>query len=125
MRLSIELVPEAGQLRHIRRLVTDWARAVKADCDALPLIATELVTNAIAVSPDRQPVVMWLDHDDGEAQLSVVDSGPGIDPRPLEPPPPTSVRGRGLAIVNSLADRMEVHRADGCTVVTACTRVSA
>jgi anti-sigma regulatory factor (Ser/Thr protein kinase) len=125
MRLSIELAPEAGQLQHIRRLVSNWAEAVRADQDSLSLIATELVTNAIAAAPDSEPVVMWLDHDGDEAQLSVIDSGTGMDQPRFETPPPTSVRGRGLAIVGGLADRVEVQRADGCTVVTACTRTEA
>jgi anti-sigma regulatory factor (Ser/Thr protein kinase) len=124
MRVSIELAPEAGQLEHVRRLVADWARAVNADRDALSLIATELVTNALAATPPTEPVVVWLDHDDAEAQLSVVDGGRGIRSPSFDPPPPTSVRGRGLAIVDQLADRLEIYRADGCTVVTACTRVA-
>ena len=122
MRLSIELAPEAGQLQHIRRLVSDWARAVSADQESLSLIATELVTNALAATPPTEQVVVWLDSEGGEAQLSVVDAGQGLRAPAFDPPPPTSVRGRGLAIVDRLADRLEIYRADGCTVVTACTR---
>jgi anti-sigma regulatory factor (Ser/Thr protein kinase) len=125
MRLSIELAPHSGQLKHIRRLVADWAQAVRADRDSLSLIATELVTNALAVTPPTEPVVLWLDHDDVEAQLSVVDAGHGLSAPHFDPPPPTSIRGRGLAIVDRLADRLEIYRADGCTIVTACTRVAA
>ena len=125
MRLSIELAPEAGQLKHIRRLVSDWADAVQADPDSLPLIATELVTNAIAVNPPSEPVVVWLDREGDEAHLSVMDGGTGLERRDtFAPPPPDATRGRGLAIVDGLADRLEIHRADGCTVITACTRLS-
>lgn len=123
MRLSIELEPHDGQLQYVRRLVSDWAQAVHADEQSMSLIATELVTNAIAASPSSASVVVWLDHEPGEAHLSVVDAGAGLEPGPFEVPPATSVRGRGLAIVDHLSDRLEVHRADGCTVVTACTRV--
>lgn len=124
MRISIELQRIGGQLSSIRRLVSDWAEAVSADQESLSLIATELVTNALAVSPDDEPVVLWLDHTGNEAQLSVVDAGPGLEGERFEAPPPTSDRGRGLAIVDGLADRLEIYRADGCTVVTAATRAS-
>ena len=124
MRLSIELAPQAGQLQHVRRLVSDWAQAVRADQDSLSLITTELVTNALAAGPSTEPVVIWLDHDEREAQVSVVDAGSGMSSPRFEPPPPTSVRGRGLSIVDQLAERLEIYRADGCTVVTACTRVA-
>jgi anti-sigma regulatory factor (Ser/Thr protein kinase) len=124
MRLSIELAPEAGQLKHIRRLVSDWADAVQADPDSLPLIATELVTNAIAVNPPSEPVVVWLDREGDEAHLSVMDGGAGLERSDtFAPPPATATRGRGLAIVDGLADRLEIYRADGCTVITACTRL--
>lgn len=122
MRVSIELQQTSGQLSSIRRLVADWAEAVSADQQSLTLIATELVTNALAASPQDEPIVLWLDHTGDEAQLSVVDAGPGLDGQRFEVPPPTAKRGRGLAIVDELADRLEIYRADGCTVVTAATR---
>ena len=125
MRLSIELAPEAGQLKHVRRLVSDWAEAVDVPQDSLPLIATELVSNAIAANPPTEPVVVWLDREGDEAHLSVMDGGAGMERTDEFPsPPPTAVRGRGLAIVDSLADRLEIERTDGCTVVTACTRIA-
>jgi anti-sigma regulatory factor (Ser/Thr protein kinase) len=122
VKISIELESTEGQLRHVRRLVDGWAEAVEADGDTLSIIATELVSNAISASPAADHVVLWLDHVDDEARVSVMDGGPGFDLDSVGPPPVDAVGGRGLAIVDRLADRLEVCRADGHTVVTASTR---
>lgn len=125
MRVSIELEPNEGQLHHLRRLVSDWAQAIEADEESVMLIATELVTNALAASPGDRPIVVWLDHTPGEAQVSVMDEGVGLDSgsRSFDAPPASALRGRGLAIVNGLSERVEIHSPDGGTVVTAATKV--
>ncbi|GGS24225.1 hypothetical protein GCM10010252_74270 [Streptomyces aureoverticillatus] len=104
----------------------EWARAhmenlgwTKTDPDAVDsvvLAVSELVTNAHHhAHTSAQVVLTW----DGQAlHLSVHDSGPGA-PAPREPDD-SSVGGRGLAIVDALADTWSIHpTADGKTI-TAC-----
>lgn len=119
MRLTVELEPRSGQLEDLRRLVGDWAATVHADAWEVGLIATELVSNAFAVTPHRQPVELHLDRSGDEVRLTVRDRGKGGVPTDVSVPPPSSVRGRGLAIVGRIADRVLVRRIDGCTEVMA------
>jgi anti-sigma regulatory factor (Ser/Thr protein kinase) len=119
MRVTIQLEPEHGNLRHVRRIAQTWMDAVGATWDALPLVTTELVSNALAASPPDRPVEVHLEASGAELAVSVLDAGSGLKSRHFSPPPATSVRGRGLAIVDSLADRLTIDRQDGCTRVTA------
>lgn len=119
MRVTIELPPEGGQLRHVRRLVQSWGDAVNAEWESLPLIATELVSNALAVSPPDEPVHVTLQASGGDVTVSVLDAGSGLKSSSFAPPPVTSPRGRGLSIVDRLADHLSIERVDGHTLVTA------
>lgn len=124
MRVTIQLSPEGGHLRHVRRLVRTWMDAVGAAWEALPLVTTELVSNALAASPPDRLVEVSLAVDGGDVVVSVRDAGSGLKSRSFAPPPPTSVRGRGLAIVDRLADQLTIDRVGGQTRVTARKRRS-
>lgn len=122
MRVTIELSPEGGQLRHVRRLVQSWSDAVRAEWDTLTLVTTELVSNALAASPPDVPVEITLQLSPHEVSVSVLDAGSGLKTRSFAPPPASSRRGRGLAIVDQLADQLTIDRRDGRTLVTARKR---
>jgi anti-sigma regulatory factor (Ser/Thr protein kinase) len=79
------------------------------------LAASEAVTNAIEHgSADHASVVVELTVAIDRAHLSVTDAGrpgarcPLLDAAPT-PPPPSSVRGRGLVIMFGLADGLDVE----------------
>ncbi|WJV44235.1 ATP-binding protein [Streptomyces flavofungini] len=93
-----------------------WASTDPDAVDSVVLAVSELVTNAHHhARTSAQVVLTW----DGRAlHLTVHDSGPGAPaPRSADD---TSVSGRGLAIVDALADTWSIHpTADGKTI-TAC-----
>lgn len=123
MRVVIEVPGTGGELRVVRKLVTAWATAVAASLEDLPLIATELVSNAVNASPDDGSVIVRLERDRASWSVIVVDEGPGFVVGSLAVPPADVTRGRGLALVNALVDDLDVDRVDGHTVVTARKRV--
>ena len=105
-----------------RRLVSDLAAAGIYDAvvaDAA-LVVSELLSNAIrhaAPLPGAQVRVAWtLDHD--ALEVSVSDAGDGPLPRVTEPAP-GEPGGRGLGIVETLANRWGVRRDNGETTVWA------
>lgn len=108
-----------GQLRVVRRLASAWAEAVAAEPDDLPLIVTELLSNAVNASPPDGSVIVRLERDPDAWSVTVVDEGPGFRTGSLAIPPAEATRGRGLALVNQLVDAIVVERVDGLTVVTA------
>jgi anti-sigma regulatory factor (Ser/Thr protein kinase) len=109
-----------AEARH--RLVSDLAAAgiyepVAGDA---ALVVTELLSNAIrhaAPLPGAQVRVTWtLDHD--AVRVAVSDAGDGPLPHVTEPAP-GAPGGRGLGIVETLADRWGVLRDNGETTVWA------
>jgi anti-sigma regulatory factor (Ser/Thr protein kinase) len=84
--------------------------------DDLRIAVTELASNAITHAPAPATARCWLA--DGELLCEV--SGPGELRDPLAgriPPPPGSVRGRGLLLVQQLCDLVDIATADGTTTV--------
>ena len=119
MRVTIQLEAERGNLRFVRRIAQTWMDAVGATWDELPLVTTELLCNALDASPPDRPVEVRLETSGHDLAVSVLDAGSGLKARNFAPPPVSSVRGRGLSIVDSLADRLTIDRRDGQTLVTA------
>ena len=84
----------------------------------LCLAVTEVLTNALvhgaepihlATSADRERILCRIS-DNGSAEL---DAKVGS-----EPPPISSIGGRGLWLVRQVVDSLDIDRADGRTVVT-------
>ena len=120
MRMRLTIAPETSQLRCVRRVLEGWASAHDVAADALCLIATELLANAIAVSPAGADIELSLEMRDQDVTLSVSDAGAsGFVGREIRPVKPESLRGRGLHIVNALSNRLTIERVEGRTVVTA------
>ncbi len=84
--------------------------------DDVALIATELLTNARSASTDGDQVQLLVRRTTTGLTIEVENGGPVFEPdRPM--PDQTSVRGRGLAIVEALADAVVVERvADRVTI---------
>jgi PAS domain S-box-containing protein len=84
--------------------------------EQLKLLATELVTNSCRHAAAKgDPIAVVLALDDGVVRLSVTDTGPGFT-APEGEPDPDGESGRGLFIVDALADRWGVDSTDGTRV---------
>ena len=96
----LEAVPTS--VRAARRAVRDRLRSrVDADqLDRIVLCTSEIVTNAI--EHGAPPIELRIEHTDGTVRVEVGDTSPLL-PRPGRPRP-TSLRGRGLLIVERCAD---------------------
>jgi anti-sigma regulatory factor (Ser/Thr protein kinase) len=84
--------------------------------DDLRLVVSELVTNSVLHSGTRTRD--WVDMDvvvrPGRVRVEVVDHGQGFDPE--EEPASTYEAGRGLSIVEELADRWGSRHTSTTTV---------
>jgi anti-sigma regulatory factor (Ser/Thr protein kinase) len=82
----------------------------------LQLAVSELVTNAVLHGGGRG--TLWLWSQDGALACEVRDAGRAATPLAGRvPPPPGSVGGRGLVLVNYVSDLVRVHtRPDGTSV---------
>ena len=123
MRVVIEVPRSQARLAVIRRLVRAWAQGVGADPDELPLVATELVTNALNAASDDGSVFLRLEHDAASLCLTAIDDGPGFELLSVDSPPPDALRGRGLPLVRAVMDELRVERVDGHTMVSARKQV--
>lgn len=125
MRVVIEVPRSQAPLAVIRRLARAWGEAVGAPADELPLVVTELVTNARNAASDDGEIILRLEYELPTVCVTVIDDGPGFDLVDLDPPPPEALRGRGLPLVRAAMDELQVERIDGHTVVTARKQVEA
>ena len=119
--------PNAVTVPLARSLFSDWLENIgvdPADAEDLLLTVSELCTNAVRFSsgaPGALSVHAWGDGD--AIVVAVSDDGTGFDWRPPdEAPDPDSDEGRGLFLVSTLVDQVDVSRRDGRTVVTAVKR---
>jgi anti-sigma regulatory factor (Ser/Thr protein kinase) len=85
------------------------------------LAVNELATNTVEHTDAPGEVRWWLepDHrDPGTLVCEVRDSGHLADPLIGRIPPPSHVEGgRGLVLVNQLADLVQIHTVPGQTVI--------
>lgn len=122
--LVLELPAEARWLRGIRRALDEWLHAVGAgseDVPAVHLAVVEAATNCIEHAYRDASGWMWLDAVlDGEGRLRVTVTDHGTW-RPPAPDP--DYRGRGLRLMHSLMDSVDVHRSDRGTTITMARRL--
>jgi PAS domain S-box-containing protein len=115
LRLSIPSSPHAPSRarRAIERLAGDLDPGV---VEQLKLLATELVTNSCRHAADKgDPIGLVLAIDPGVVRLSVTDTGPGFS-APRSPAHLDDESGRGLFIVDAMADRWGVDDQGGTRV---------
>jgi anti-sigma regulatory factor (Ser/Thr protein kinase) len=87
--------------------------------DRMAMVTSELVTNAVLHA--RTEIEVRLAVDDREIHLQVSDQA---SPRPCRAPPSTTATsGRGLVLVDALADAWGVSAPDGGTGKTVWARV--
>ncbi len=110
-------VPDTARLATIRHGVAAVAEEWEvADVDGLVLLVHELAANGL--DHGRGPVrIDLVPTGEGDVHVEVHDSGPG-DPH-VATPEPDAERGRGLALVEQLADEWGVTREPGGKTVWA------
>lgn len=112
LQYEVLLAPDPVEAGRARAALTDvllaWGLKVIVD-DAI-LVVSELVANAILHT--RAPVMLRiLVHDDGVLRLDVSDTSP--KPPERRTASPQDVNGRGLELVDILADRWGWRSRDG------------
>lgn len=118
--MRLRVPAEVGQVRSARQ----WVRAHAAEQGAgghtlrvLELLTSELVTNAVKYGRGSEVVVDLLTGD-GELGVRVHDANP--EPPRLVDPAPHSFGGRGMRLVEQLAQRWGVERSGRGKAVWFC-----
>ncbi len=125
--LDLTVTAEVGSLPGLRRSVTAWLAPldlIEPDLGSVHVVLSELVANAIEASHPGEQVDVHLALDGG--LLTVEVRNPSRRTEPVAIPAmadPLSPRGRGLAIVGSLTERLALAEVDGHTVARATLRV--
>jgi serine/threonine-protein kinase RsbW len=119
--------PNAVTVPLARNLFADWLEQLgvgESDAEDLLLTVSELCTNAVRFgsgAPGSLSVHAWAEHD--AVVVEVSDDGHGFDWKPLDDvPDPDADEGRGLFLVSTLADIVDVERREDRTVVRAVKR---
>ncbi len=100
---SLAVTPEPESIGQVRQFVQDCCSAwgLEVATETAVLLASELATNAVRYA--RTPVIVWLGHRSDRIVLSVEDASheraTARDPNPLDE------GGRGLLLVDALAER--------------------
>ena len=104
MRATGRFARASDQVAFARSFVGDTLRGwgVTARVDDAVLKASELFTNAVLYGDGTVEVTLVLE--DGNLRMEVADDGAGSVPTRAVAPLPDAIRGRGLAIVDALAD---------------------
>jgi anti-sigma regulatory factor (Ser/Thr protein kinase) len=99
--LTVDLPPEPSSASTARAFARENLEQVCSDgtMDAVALLVTELVTNAILHA--RTPLQLSFEELDGRVRISVADGSP--DRPVLQRSDSDAVTGRGLALVDQLS----------------------
>ena len=111
-----ELAPLADAKSIDLGLNASWSASIRGDADALRVLVSNLIDNALRYTPDGGKVDVSVGRDGERIALSVRDTGPGIAPAERARVFDRFYRGQagsasipgsglGLAIVRSVADR--------------------
>jgi hypothetical protein len=104
-RTSLELEPQVGAARRSRELITEmcvrWKRPEL--CDSACIVATEMVNNVVAHAHTPMIVLLAM-HDEGMT-VAVRDRSGVVPSFTGMPAAPTAYGGRGMLLIDSVADR--------------------
>jgi len=114
--LALCLPRDAKSVAIVREVATDALKdlAVSAESiDDIRLALSEACTNVILHSGTDDEYEVRLEVSGEVCEIRVIDAGRGLDYAKVrgEDPDPMSPRGRGLAIIRSLADTVEFQSA--------------
>jgi anti-sigma regulatory factor (Ser/Thr protein kinase) len=114
--MHVELGSRADAALLARRAIGDLAATLPAQTlQELKLLVTEMVTNSVKHADGEGPIGLELRVGTGAVLIAVTDSGHGFEPLAPDPDPDAEA-GRGLFIIDALADRWGVDRAHGTRV---------
>lgn len=119
MKLHLAPIPgAAGRARTCVRLLLSGVDGLDARgpaAEVLDLLLTEVVTNAVRHGSVRETLTLTVTVSPDEVVVAVGDDSPAV-PVVLDPPP-EALGGRGMQLVDRLADAWGVeHRAGGKSV---------
>ncbi len=118
---SLSLAEVRRRLRHWLNLTLTGPTAPQDDgslVESIELAATELLTNADRAAPDGSQIGLAIHHSDNSYKMSVSNDGESFTVDSAMPGD-SQHRGRGLAIVTSVASSVEVKSNGGRTTVSA------
>ncbi|SBT37925.1 sensor histidine kinase [Micromonospora auratinigra] len=115
--LTVPVTPDGfAALRTAVAAVASTAGLAAERVDDLRIVVTELASNALTHGTGQSAARCWAAA--GELVCEVTGPGELADPMAGRvPPAPTSVRGRGLLLVQRLGDLVDIRVADGTTTV--------
>lgn len=117
-RQAVEMRFTARELRDVRRSVSSYAEGSlgKGRTDDLVLAVNELATNSVRHGGGVGTLRIWAEP--GVLVCEIQDAGHIADPDAcLTPPTPDQPSGRGLWVVNRLADLVQIDSSPTGTVV--------
>ena len=113
IRMSL-LLPRDRSTVPITRRVLDAALAVFSvtkDCrDDISLAVGEACANAVQHADEGAGYEVTVTIHEDRCIIDVVDGGPGVDPASIPEAAPDAESGRGLRIIQALADLVELRR---------------
>ena len=110
---TLQLPSQSSSAARARQFISDFCSAAglsKDLCQTAALIVSELVTNAVVHGRTSARIEVHRPQD--VLRVAVRDDNEQL-PEVGESPSPDAVAGRGMIIVNALADRWGVEASDG------------
>jgi serine phosphatase RsbU (regulator of sigma subunit)/anti-sigma regulatory factor (Ser/Thr protein kinase) len=119
--LAVEVSADAEQLATVRHLVRRWVAAMGGtddDCAAFAIAVTEACANAVehAYGPEDATIDLSATLEDGEATVTVRDSGGWREPR-------GGNRGRGIPVMKEFMDEVAIDTGEDGTTVSLRRRI--
>lgn len=123
VRYTVTKLSDLGPARSFARRYAGWLGLSAEGIADLQLIVTELATNSLQHAQSACRLAFW--QHDGRLVCEARDRGRLIDPLAGRlPPQPDDVTGRGLFLVNALADLVRRHTTDAGTTIQAHLRLA-
>jgi len=107
---------------HVARTLQQWSLDTELIADAC-LIVAEQAANAVQHSTGRT-MLLIVTLSRGRVVLTVVDGGRWAGPLRVAQADDDAESGRGLALIDALADEWESYPLHGCTAVSAALRTA-
>jgi len=111
-RLDLSLPAETAAIVEARQAV-DRVDALADHPEArfaLRVLVSELLANGVKYGGDEGRITLELEVFDDRVHVEIGDRGNGFEPRDVSMPGEDATSGRGLALLDSLADRWGVTR---------------
>lgn len=122
---GLEALPHA---RVVIERFLDGQLVSKSSRAEVLLVMSELVTNGfVHARADEVRIAITLGEESTSLEIEVEHAllaAPDIPERPAPLPPPDVLTGRGMAIVDRLTDRREVHLSDDQLAISCTVRLS-